>query len=225
MADTGFNGDPVPAERLAVGYGPLSDGEINAPPYWGETSWLVMGSGGQISTTGDTGRWLTAMRDGRILAPEWAERYFGPGPGAARNGDAYGYEMFLYRAPMAESYAVLLTNANDPGPDGEADTPFIRASRQVGDLLLEPYRPKFSLGVAMAPGPDGTVEVSRVVPGSAAERDGLLEGDLLVSANGVTFGDDPLVVIDPYLASGDTILFGVRRDGEGLEIAVRPNPR
>ena len=101
----------------------------------------------------------------------------------------------------------------------------MRVSRAVGDLLLAPYRPKFSLGIAMAPGPDGTVEVSRVVPGSAAERDGLREGDLLVTAGGTAFGEDPLDLLDLYLASGETILFGVRRGGQELEIAVRPNPR
>ena len=59
--------ETVPEGRLAVGYGAKSDGKINAPPYWGKASWLVMGSGGQVSTTGDTGRFLTAMREGREL--------------------------------------------------------------------------------------------------------------------------------------------------------------
>jgi len=225
MNDTGFNGDRVAKERLAVGYGMRSDGEINAPPYWGPTSWLVMGSGGQVSTTGDTGRWLTAMREGRILEPEGAERFFGPGPGANRNGDVYGFEMFVYHGPMAESYAVLLTHANNPREAGSEDTHFVEVSRTVGDLLLAPYRPKFSLGIAVEPGPDGTVEVGDVVAGSAAERDGLAVGDLLVSVNGTAFGDDPFAILEPYLMSGETIVFALRRGDETLEISVTPNPR
>ncbi|MGD8375236.1 MAG: serine hydrolase domain-containing protein, partial [Acidobacteriota bacterium] len=51
MVDTGFFGEPYPEDRMAVGYGDDTSGEINAPPYWGPTSWLVMGSGGQVSTT------------------------------------------------------------------------------------------------------------------------------------------------------------------------------
>ena len=61
-----------PAAEVAVGLGGNAWGEVNSPAYWGETSWLVLGSGGQISTTGDTGRWIDAMREGRILEPEWA---------------------------------------------------------------------------------------------------------------------------------------------------------
>lgn len=225
MADTGFNGDPVPKERLAIGYGRRSDGEINAPPYWGKASWLVLGSGGQISTTRDTSRWLSALRDGKILEPEWAERFFGPGPGANRNGDDYGFEMFVYHGPMAASYAILITNANKPKRGGGGETHFVKVARAVGDLLLAPYRPKFSLGIEMDEGPDGTVEVGGVRPGSAAARDGLKPGDLLVSANGVPFGADPLAVLDPYLRNGGAITFAVRRGGETIEVVVTPNPR
>jgi CubicO group peptidase (beta-lactamase class C family) len=225
MADTGFNGDPVPEKRMAIGYGMRSDGETNAPPWWGKTSWLVLGSGGQIGTTRDTGRWIDAMREGKILEPEWAERFFGPGVGASRNGDAYGYEMFVYHSPGAESYAVTLTNSNKPEPGKEDDTPFIRLSREIGNLLLEPYLPRYVLGIGIDPGPDGTVLVSGVGPGSAAERDGFREGDLLVSAGGVPLADDPGAVLDPYLQSGKPIVLKVRREGKELEITVKPDPR
>jgi CubicO group peptidase (beta-lactamase class C family) len=225
MIDTGFNGDPVPAERLAIGYGTISDGEINAPPYWGKTSWLVLGSGGQTGTTRDTARWLDAMREGRILEPEWSERYFGPGVGASRNGDNYGFEMFVYNGPGAESYAITVTNANKPESEFDDETQFVRLSREIGNLLLSSYLPKFRLGIAMDPRPDGTIEITQVGPGSAAERDGLRQGDLLVSAGGVAFGEDPMTVLDPYLASGEPVVFVVRRDGRELEVTVRPNPR
>lgn len=224
MHDTGFNGDWVPLDRLAIGYGLRSDGDVNAPPWWGPTSWLVMGSGGQISTTRDIARFLDAMREGRILAPEWAQRYFGPGPGADRNGDDYGFEMFVYRAPGARSYVITMTNANRPGPDDDDDTIFVRTSRALGDVVLGRTRPPFSLGIEMAPRGQGGVEVVRVVPGGAAEQAGLLAGDVLLAADGTPLGDDPLAVLDPSLRDGSPIAFAVRRGERTLEITVRPAP-
>ena len=179
MIDTGFNGDPVPAERLAIGYGTRSDGEINAPPYWGKTSWLVLGSGGQIGTTRDTARWLDAMREGRILEPEWAERYFGPGVGASRNGDVYGYEMFVYHGPGAESYAVTLTNANKPESDSTTKPSSSgSAARSATSCSLPTCRSSGSAWASTAAPEGPSRSPGMVVPGSAAERDGLREGDL-----------------------------------------------
>ena len=34
-----------------------------------------------------------------------------------------------------------------------------------------------------------------------------------------------MTVLDPYLASGEPVVFVVRRDGRELEVTVRPNPR
>ena len=114
---------------------------------------------------------------------------------------------------------------NDPRGVGEDGTHFVRVSRRLGNFLLAPYLPKYVLGIGMGPGPEGTVEVTGVRPGSAAERDGLREGDLLISAGGVVFGDEPMAVLDPYLESGDAIVFVLRRDGKELEVTVRPDPR
>ncbi len=225
MNDTGFNGDPVPEERLAIGYGMRSDGEINAPPYWGKTSWLVLGSGGQIGTARDTGRFFDAMREGKILEPEWAERFFGDGAGASRNGDIFGYEMFVYRAPMATSYAVTLTNANQPEPGSPDETHFVRVSEEIGELLLAPYRPKHRIGLGFEADAEGTVVAGTVVPGGASDRGGLRTGDKLLSVAGTPLGDDPIAVLLPYLQSGNPIVFLVRRNGEELEITVEPEPR
>jgi len=109
MLDTGFFGEPIPAERLAIGYGPRQDGEVNAPPFWGKTSWLVMGSGGQVSTLRDLWRWHQALRAGKLLEPEYAARYFGP-PGAFLNGgDMYGFEIYYTQGPKTQFF--LVTNA------------------------------------------------------------------------------------------------------------------
>ena len=108
MLDTGFYGEPIPKERLAIGYGSLSSGERNAPPYWGPTSWLVLGSGGMTSTTGDLYRWQVALRKGLILSPQSARRYWSGG-GVLSAGDSYGFEVNYTEEP--ERLFVLLSNA------------------------------------------------------------------------------------------------------------------
>lgn len=109
MVDTGFFGEPIAEERLAIGYGPRKDGEVNAPPFWGRTSWLVMGSGGQVSTLRDLWRWQQALRAGKLLEPEYVARYFGP-PGAILNGgDMYGFEIYYSQDARAQFF--LVTNA------------------------------------------------------------------------------------------------------------------
>jgi CubicO group peptidase (beta-lactamase class C family) len=92
MKDTGFFGEPYPEDRTAIGYGPSKDGTINAPPYWGKTSWLVMGSGGQVSTALDMWRWVQAIYGGKILSPASLDRY-GDGQGILSGGDMNGIEI------------------------------------------------------------------------------------------------------------------------------------
>ncbi len=106
MQDTGFFGEPIAAERLAIGYGPRSDGEVNAPPYWGKTSWLVMGSGGQVSTTGDMLRWHRALRAEEILGPDMLARYFGPPGSLLDGGDMYGFQIFYTQGPGSQMFLV-----------------------------------------------------------------------------------------------------------------------
>jgi CubicO group peptidase (beta-lactamase class C family) len=64
-----------PMSEVAVGLGGNVWGEVNAPPYWGETSWLVLGSGGMVSTPRDLARWrrFLATEDG--LWEEGRQRY------------------------------------------------------------------------------------------------------------------------------------------------------
>mgnify|MGYP002083074138 CR=1 FL=1 len=116
MKDTGFFGEPIAEERMAIGYGPMTDGEINAPPFWGKTSWLVMGSGGQVSTTGDMLRWLQALRAGKILGEEMKRRYFGVAQGPLVGGDMYGF--FILYTQGEKSLVILISNA---APIGKYD--------------------------------------------------------------------------------------------------------
>ena len=69
MRRTGFYGDDLglPAGHFAVGYGGTQVGDPNIPPNWGPASWLVVGSGGMVSTVDDLNRWFTFVRSGRVL--------------------------------------------------------------------------------------------------------------------------------------------------------------
>lgn len=85
----------APAEQVAIGYGGEDYTSVNSPAQWGRTSWLVMGSGGMVSTTGDLYRWNKAMREGKLLSPAASRKYWSPPGsllmGASQNGFVTGY--------------------------------------------------------------------------------------------------------------------------------------
>jgi hypothetical protein len=64
-----------PASEVAIGYGSSKPTEPNSPQHWGETSWLVKGSGGMVSTVGDLWRWYVAMKKGKLLGSEAMKKY------------------------------------------------------------------------------------------------------------------------------------------------------
>ena len=109
MVDTGFFGEDYDEDRMAIGHGSKRDGEINAPPYWGPTSWLVMGSGGQVSTVGDLMRWIRTLRAGDILDRQHQQMYFPPAGELCVGGDMYGFGAIYTQGP--DSWFVLLSNA------------------------------------------------------------------------------------------------------------------
>ncbi len=221
MKDTGFNGDPVPEGRLAIGYGPVSDGETNAPPYWGPASWLVLGSGGQISTTGDMLRWHEALRAGKILSPSSLDRYF-DAPGAVlTGGDQYGY--FIVYTQGIGSMLILISNTDDPRE------PMNRTlARDLAALVNRDHRPPWTMGIQLgieAMNDQVQVTIEMVLPGGAGEKAGLRAGDVLVSANGRPLAPDPLAVIDPLLRTGDPIRLEIDRAGDRRTIMVTPARR
>jgi CubicO group peptidase (beta-lactamase class C family) len=126
MVDTGFFGEAYPEERMAVGYGPRKDGAVNSPPYWGKTSWLVMGSGGQISTAMDMWRWTQAVHGGKLLSEE-SLRIFAPGRGQGilEGGDMYGFEILYHR-----SFMVVMSN-------GGARRRVERLAEALSSLVIE----------------------------------------------------------------------------------------
>lgn len=111
MTSTGFFGEPLPEERTALGYGFRSSGSVNAPPFWGPTSWLVMGSGGMVATTGDLWRFTRGLREGRLLGPQATERFFASQQGLLSAGDMFGFEIRYTQSPG--SCFFLITNAGD----------------------------------------------------------------------------------------------------------------
>lgn len=219
MTDTRFFGEPYPEDRMAIGYGPRKDGEINAPPYWGKTSWLVMGSGGQVSTAMDMVRFNRAIHGGLLLSPESVRRFVGPESQMLVGGDAYGFEI-MYTAG-ARSFMIVMGNAGSP-----ATIPGLRRlGRDLAALVSGTPPAKFALGIEFEAEDGGRTIVRTVVPGGAAARDGLRAGDLLLSANGKPLGPDPAAVFQALLRTGDPIAFEIERGGERAKVTVTPQPR
>ena len=219
MVDTGFYGATYPKKRMAVGYGMRSNGEINAPPYWGPTSWLVLGSGGQVSTVPDMRRFVSGMRAGKLLDAERRERLLSTWRGLLAGGSIFGYEIVYTTDP--DNMMILISNYNPDGGQSVA----VELAENLAALTQDRTRARFSLGIGLEIDTEKGLTVSQVVPGSAAQRDGLKTGDRLISANGIPFGDDPLAVLDPFLASGERIKFAIERDGKSMTVGVKPNPR
>jgi CubicO group peptidase (beta-lactamase class C family) len=80
-----------PASEVAVGLGGNEWGEINSPAHWGETSWLVLGSGGMVSTPGDLYRWRMFLRGGEALGADAQRKYGVDGVFMAEGGNDRGF--------------------------------------------------------------------------------------------------------------------------------------
>lgn len=219
MTDTRFFGEAYPEDRMAIGYGRKRDGEINAPPYWGKTSWLVMGSGGQVSTAMDMFRFNRAIHGGKLLSPESVRKLALPESQMLVGGDVYGFEIMYTTG--ARSFMIVMGNAGSP-----ATIPALRRlGRDLAALVSDRPAAKFALGIEFEAEDDGRSIVRTIVPGGAAERDGLRVGDRLLTANGKPFGANPAVVLQALLQTGEPIAFEVERGGERVTVRVTPKPR
>jgi S1-C subfamily serine protease len=102
---------------------------------------------------------------------------------------------------------------------------FEELSKGLARLVNLESAPPFFLGIEMDIRAGNAVTIVRVLKGSAAERDGLRPGDVLLSIGGKSLDDDPRQVLDPYLASGEPISFEILRSGRRQSITVQPDPR
>ena len=218
MKDTGFFGEKYAEGRMAVGYGMRKDGEVNAPPYWGKTSWLVMGSGGQVSTAEDMWRWTRAVKGGKLLSKASLEHY-GAGDGLLDGGDMYGFEILYAGNPR--SFMVVVSNAASRKTRPQLG----RLGEDLAGLVVERKAGKFTLGVMLDVGDSGKVKVDKVIPGGAAERAGLRAGDVLLEAGGKPLGEEPMKVLGPLLEAGKPVEFTIERGGKRQAVTVTPAPR
>jgi CubicO group peptidase (beta-lactamase class C family) len=223
MRDSGFFGQPIPEARLAIGYGMRSDGTTNAPPFWGPTSWLVMGSGGMTSTLPDLRRWFAAIRKPEFLDQSHASRFLPRGQ-LLTGGDMYGFEILMAESPSEPaSLMLLVTNASSSRDRRMAFASFGEAV--AGLVLGRPGTPPpFTLGVMLRV-EDDIVIADEVVPRGAAAEAGLEAGDRLLTVNGMPFGPEPMRVLSKVLGDGKPVTLEVERRGERKTITVTPKPR
>jgi CubicO group peptidase (beta-lactamase class C family) len=218
MTRTGLHedGSRFPDGDFAVGHGGQTYGKINIPKYWGKTSWLVMGSGGMQSTPLDLYKWLEAIRSGKTLSPEAAAKYWTDG--VLAGGDRRGFFCLYTEGP--DNLMIMCTNSHS----GRGDRASALGERLV-ELVREESSPRFSLGIEMGVDAEGRITIRRVMPGGAAERDGLKEGDVVLAVNGDKLIDPPLKILQRLLRTGEPIAFEVDRGGTSKKIIVKPNPK
>lgn len=217
MTRTGFHGDRFPDETVAIGYGAHTWGKVNSPEHWGETSWLVMGSGGMVGTTGDLYKFTQAIKDGTLI-PARVRHHF-PRDSVTLNGNRYGFQT-AYNTGIDNLFFINCNSADIMNGYSIADF-----ARTLEDLCFDLPAPNFSIGIAFGINEDDQLYAYEVLPGTPADRAGLKQGDLLLAANGVRFDlADPLETIRPSIDEGETLNLRIRRDGKLMTITIEPKP-
>ncbi len=218
MTKTGFYGDQDYAdEEIAIGYGGARFGEINSPMHWPKTSWLIKGSGGQISRPIDMYRFHKALHGGKILDENSLSQYFRGGPGMNAGGSRHGYAVFYTQGPG--SYVFVFTN----------DISQVRQTEHMAETLawlIEKDRsPTVTLGIRLAVDEKERLIADEVLPGSAAHLVGIEPGDVLLKANGTRLGENVFDVIYPLLRANSPIILTIERNGKKKTLTVEPLPK
>ena len=99
-------------DEVAVGYGHIRIRPVNSPVHWGRTSWLVMGSGGMVSTAADLFRWNQALRSGALLSPESTKQFRGGGIAAGDNDRGF---LTLFNTDLDTIVIVCANSHEEPG--------------------------------------------------------------------------------------------------------------
>lgn len=217
MRDTFNYGIPIDADRMALGYSDRADGEVNAPPYWGPTSWLVKGSGGMVSTTHDMNRWHAALFRGAILSKDSLRLYDRNVGGYNEGGSQYGYLIHYTEGPRTRFY--LTSNAK------AGERAARRFSEQMAQLVWADFVPPFTLGISFDGRESGPVEIRVVVPGGAADRAGVRVGDRLRAIDGIALGESPMDVVYEALRSGKALTCEFERGNSALTLEITPAAR
>lgn len=127
MERTGLYGESLrlDANRFAVGYGQQAS-DPNIPPEWGPASWLVMGSGGMVSSPHDLRRWLQFLQGEGPLEGEWQRPY--TQPGAATGGSDRGF----MAVTAWDGAGSLIVAASNSGGDWDVTRSVIAGLRALG---------------------------------------------------------------------------------------------
>jgi CubicO group peptidase (beta-lactamase class C family) len=202
----------APDEEVAIGYGGQTYTAINSPKKWGKTSWLVMGSGGMVSTTADLHRWNKAMRDGKLLSPNMVGKYWMPPGGVLMGASDNGFMAAYTEGP----WTMMFLLSNDIGRP---------ATRQlIDDLAQLVNQRKGRLGVLLRHEPH-RVLVEEVSPDSAAARAGLQAGDQLLAANSRPLeADSAEATLREQVVAGSPLELKIKRGEQTLTLRIVPDP-
>lgn len=219
MTSTGFFGDPQFEDRQAIGYGLRKSSDPNSPANWGPTSWLVMGSGGQVSTLNDMWRWSQALKSGKILSEESEADYWSSHDGVSADGDMFGFEFMHSHDP--NQLFMVISNAVDSQSSRREFSQFAEGLHRI--VTPRNVRGRYSLGVLLGVTDEGRIEITELVSGGAAEQSGLKSGDVLTSVNGTELDENVGDVLQKLLQSGEPMTFEViRANGSTESVKVTP---
>jgi len=133
---------------------------------------------------------------------------------------------------LMKDFAVTLDQANRRirfRRAGETPAPakVVRAAPGAAPGPTRVTRPspgRYGIGVLLAASPDALV-VDGVVPGGAAEADGLRAGDRIVAVNGTPLAEVAPDSLRTVFGTPEPVHLTVERDGETVELIVTPRPR
>ncbi|UCG52345.1 MAG: beta-lactamase family protein [Candidatus Latescibacterota bacterium] len=129
MRDTGLyqKTQAMDKTRVAVGRVPTPF-ESNSPANWGNTSWLVMGSGGMVSTCADLYKWQSSLYSGDVLSAQSRDKYQLGGVFAGGNDRGF----FCMFAMTPDAMMFMCSNADV----GDGDDPARRVGRGLARLVM-----------------------------------------------------------------------------------------